>query len=140
MGTPVFVAAGCVVLAASFGATRFGFDVAQATQSSTVAQAGTQAPQPSAQDMMKMREQMMADMNAGNAKLDALVKDMNAASGEARVSALVAVVNELVQQRRAMHHHMEQMHHHMMGGRGIMMHQTLVDGAGRGTRWYVRLD
>ena len=123
MGTRVFVAAGCVVLAVSFGATRFGFAAGEARQPSTAAQTDAQPPQGNAQDMMKMHEQMMADMKAGNAKLDALVKDMNAATGEARVSAIVTVVNELVQQRRAMHHHMGQMHHHMMGGRGMMMHR-----------------
>jgi hypothetical protein len=34
-------------------------------------------------DMMKMHEQMMAEMKAGDAKLDALIKDMNAATGDA---------------------------------------------------------
>jgi hypothetical protein len=80
------------------------------------------------QDMMKMHEQMMAEMRAAQTKLDGLVSDMNAASGDARVTTLTAVVNELVRQQRAMHHHMGQMHHHMgqmhqhmMGGHGMMM-------------------
>ena len=123
MGTRVFVAAVCVVLALSFGATRFGFAAAEATQPSTAAQNDAQPPQGNAQDMMKMHEQMMAETKAGNAKLDALVKEMNAVTGEARVSTIVAVVNELVQQRKVMHHHMGQMPHHMMGGRGMMMHR-----------------
>jgi hypothetical protein len=63
---------------------------------------------------------MMADMKAGDAKLDALVKDMNAATGEARVTAIAAVVNELVHQHHAMHGRMGQMHQHMMGP-GMMM-------------------
>ncbi len=50
-----------------------------------------------------MHEQMMADMKAGDAKLDALVKDMNAATGDAKVDAIAAVVNELVRQQKAMH-------------------------------------
>jgi hypothetical protein len=73
------------------------------------------------QDMMKMHEQMMAEMKANDAKLDALVKDMNAATGDAKVNAMATVVNELVRQHRAMHGRMGQMHQHMMGmGRGMM--------------------
>jgi hypothetical protein len=50
--------------------------------------------------------------------------NMNAATGEARVTAIAAVVNELVQQHRAMHGRMGQMHEQMMiGGRGRMMRQ-----------------
>jgi hypothetical protein len=72
-------------------------------------------------DMMKMHEQMMAEMKAADSKLDALVKDMNAAKGEAKVDALAAVVTELVRQHKSMHDRMGQMHEQMMGGRGMMM-------------------
>ncbi len=72
-------------------------------------------------EMMKMHEQMMAEMKASDAKLDALVKDMNAAAGDAKVNAIAAVVNELARQSKAMHAHMGQMHQQMMGGRGTMM-------------------
>ena len=75
------------------------------------------------QDMMKMHEQMMAQMKAADAKLDALVKEMNAATGNAKVNATAAVVTELVLQNRSMHEHMGQMHHQMMGGRGMMMNK-----------------
>jgi hypothetical protein len=85
-----------------------------------------QASQPqqspsSMQDMMKMHEQMMADMKAADSKLDALVTEMNGASGEAKVNAVAAVVTELVRQQKLMHEHMGQMHQQMMGGRGMMM-------------------
>lgn len=83
-------------------------------------QGTTPQPQPGMADMMKMHEQMMAEMKAGDAKLDALVKDMNAAAGDAKVSATAAVVNELVRQQKAMHERMGQMHQQMMG-RGMMM-------------------
>lgn len=76
---------------------------------------------PTMQDMTKMHEQMMAQMQAGDARLDALVKDMNSAKGEAKVDAVAAVVSELVTQQKAMHGHMGQMHQMMMGGRGMMM-------------------
>jgi hypothetical protein len=75
----------------------------------------------SMQDMMKMHEQMMAEMKAGDAKLDALVKEMNAATGNTKVNAVAAVVNELVGQHKAMHEHMGHMHQEMMGGRGMMI-------------------
>jgi vancomycin resistance protein YoaR len=77
----------------------------------------------SMQDMMKMHEQMMAEMSAADAKLDALLKEMNAASGNAKVNAMAAVVTELVRQNRSMHEHMGQMHQQMMGGRGMMMNK-----------------
>jgi hypothetical protein len=38
------------------------------------ARQGTTQPQPGMADMMKMHEQMMAEMKAGDAKLDALVR------------------------------------------------------------------
>src|SRR4030095_9307483 len=78
------------------------------------------AQSQSMQDMMKMHEQMMAEMNAADGKLDALLKEMNAASGNAKVNAMAAVVTELVRQNRSMHEHMGQMHQQMMGGRGMM--------------------
>ena len=86
--------------------------------------AQTSQPQQSPsnmQDMMKMHEQMMADMKAADSKLDALVTEMNAAGGEAKVNAVAAVVTELVRQQKLMHEHMGQMHQQMMGGRGMMM-------------------
>jgi hypothetical protein len=76
---------------------------------------------PTMQDMTKMHEQMMAQMQAGDARLDALVKDMNAAKGDVKVDAVAAVVTELVTQHKAMHGHMGQMHQMMMGGRGMRM-------------------
>jgi hypothetical protein len=71
-------------------------------------------------DMMKMHEQMMAEMKAADARLDMLVKEMNAASGNAKVTAMAAVVTELVAQHKSMHERMGQMHQGMMG-RGMMM-------------------
>ena len=87
------------------------------------------SPQPRAQqaqnmpDMMKMHEQMMADMAAANAKLDALVKDMSAASGDAKVAAMAAVLTELVRQHASMHERMGQMHREMVAGPGRMMNR-----------------
>ena len=95
-------------------------DVAAQVPSAQASQPHAQSPS-NMQDMMKMHEQMMADMKAADSRLDALVKEMNAAGGEARVNAVAAVVTELVRQQKAMHEHMGQMHQQMMGGRGMMM-------------------
>lgn len=94
-------------------------DVAAQAPSPQGSQPREQAPS-NMQDMMKMHEQMMAEMKAADSKLDALVKDMNAATGEARVNAVAAVVTELVRQQKSMHERMGQMHQQMMGG-GMMM-------------------
>jgi hypothetical protein len=74
---------------------------------------GTQMGMPM-QDMMKMHEKMMADMKASQAKLDDLAKKMNSATGEAKVSAMAELLNELVRDHRMMGDHMGTMHQHMM--------------------------
>jgi hypothetical protein len=69
--------------------------------------------------MMMMHEQMMADMKAADARLDALVKDMNAATGNAKVDAIAAVLNELRQEQKAMDERMGKMCEDMTGGEKI---------------------
>jgi hypothetical protein len=59
--------------------------------------------------MMKMHQQMMADMRAADTRLDQLVGEMNAATGDAKVAALARVVTELVGQQKAMHARMSGM-------------------------------
>ena len=123
MGTRLFVAAALAIAVGAWGAPRSGFNVGEAAQNHT-AEHAAQAQQPNMPGMMKKHEQMMADMKAGDAKLDALVTEMNAAAGDARVDAVAAVVNELVRQHKTMRSHMGQMHQQMMGmGRGGMMRQ-----------------
>jgi hypothetical protein len=109
-----------LVVALGFGAaaTRLGV-TGGAEQQAPPAQG--MAGQPNMQAMMKMHEQMMAEMTAGDAKLDALVQAMSSATGAGKVDAVASVVSELVRQQKAMHTHMGQMHSQMMGGRGMMM-------------------
>ena len=83
-------------------------------------EAAAQQTQPGMQGMMKMHEQMMAEMKANRARLDTLTKEMNSASGNARVDAIAAVVTELVRQQSTMYERMGQMHEQMMSGRGMM--------------------
>ena len=122
MGTRLSVAAVCVVLALSFGVSPFGFtNVTEAMRQKPSVQQATPPQQRNSQDMMKMHEQMLAEMKAGEAKLDELARAMNTATGNAKVNAVAAVVNELVQQHKVMHSRMGQMHQHMMGTGGMMM-------------------
>lgn len=77
-----------------------------------------QAPptaQMSMQDMMKMHDTMMADMKAGQARLDDLEKKMNAVTGDAKVAAMAQLVSELVRQHRGMNERMGGMSQRMMG-------------------------
>lgn len=91
-------------------------EAAAAAPQAAPPQAGQAKPEMAG--MMKMQEQMMAEMKAGDARLDALVKDMNAATGPARMTAMSATLTELVRQHKAMHDHIG--HMQMMGGRGAM--------------------
>ncbi len=69
----------------------------------------------SCQQMMAMREGMMAKMKAADDRLDGLVAKMNAATESAKVDATAAVVTELVTQRRQMRDQMMSMESGMMG-------------------------
>jgi hypothetical protein len=116
---------GVIAVALVLGTTSFDSHVAVASQQAPAAQ-GLERPTRDMQGMMKMHEQMMAEMKANDAKLDALVKDMNGATDDARTTAVIAVVNELARQHNAMHDQMGEMHQHMMGmmgGRGMMTGQ-----------------
>jgi hypothetical protein len=116
-----FVASLVAVLSVSSGTARpDGTAPEQALQTPAV-QGAAQPPQSSMQEMMRMHEQMMAEMKTADARLDALVLDMNAAAGDAKVNAIASVVTELVRQHKGMHGRMGMMHKHMMEGRGGMM-------------------
>ena len=85
-------------------------------------QPGRPAPRDSARHatMMKDMQQHMRMMDSADARLDTLVQRMNRTTGNAKVTAMAQVINELVAQRRAMQAHMREMmqsHGHMMRGR-----------------------
>ena len=72
------------------------------------------------QGMMKQHmTQMMGEMKAADAKLDALVQAMHSAAGPQKTDAIAAVVSALVEQHRAMHSSMGMMMG-MMGEMGKM--------------------
>jgi hypothetical protein len=78
------------------------------------------SPRDSARASMKLNmQQHTRMMDSADARLDTLVRRMNGATGNAKISAMAQVINELVSQRRAMQAHMRQMmqsHGQMMGG------------------------
>jgi hypothetical protein len=116
-----FVVSLVAVLSVASGTARFDVTAAEPALQTPAAQGTVQESQSRMREMMKMHEQMMAEMEAADAKLDALVMAMNAAVGDAKVNAMASIVNELVRQHKAMHGRMGQMHQHMMEGRGMMM-------------------
>src|SRR5689334_18186663 len=87
-----------------------------------VASSQTTPPaQPRMADMMQRHQQMMAEMQASDTKLDELVRAMNAATGDAKITAMAQVITELARQHQAMHQRMgmmDQMTMGIMGGRG----------------------
>ena len=76
--------------------------------------------------MMAKHQGMKAEMASLDAKLDSLVVAMNAATGDKKVDATAAVINEMATQRKAMRDHMmsmrpQMMQHMMQHGRlGVM--------------------
>lgn len=74
---------------------------------------------------MSSRNQMsMVTMDSLNQRLDSLVGRMNRTSGNQKVQAMAAVINEMVAQRKVIQERM----HQMVGGREGMM-QMMADSA-----------
>jgi hypothetical protein len=61
------------------------------------------------QAMMARHSMMMMTMDSLDRRLDSLAKLMNKSRGDQKVSAMAAVINELVEQRRAVHRRMGEM-------------------------------
>jgi hypothetical protein len=83
------------------------------------------------ESMMNHHTEMMAKMEAMNARLDDLVKKMNAATGSKKTDAVAAVINELVAQRKQMQAQMmamqPEMMKHMMGHLRMGMMKGMED-------------
>ncbi len=73
--------------------------------------------------MMAHHKEMMAKMEAADARLDGLVKTMNAATGSKKTNAVAAVINELVAQRKQMRDDMMAMQPEMM--KHMMEHMAM---------------
>ncbi len=61
------------------------------------------ADQQKHREMMPVHEKMIQEQKAQDAEIDKLVAEMNAATGEKRIDAIVAVLNKLAEQRKTMH-------------------------------------
>jgi hypothetical protein len=73
--------------------------------------------------MMAHHKEMMARMEAMDARLDELVKKMNTTTGSKKTDAVAAVVNELVAQRKQMREQMMAMRPEMM--KHMMAHMRM---------------
>jgi hypothetical protein len=103
--------------------------------------ASAQQPVPQPRDSMRRQarmgdttEMMSGGMmrDAGEARLDSLVQAMNHATGNRKVPAMAAVINELVAERRAMHEHMRKMMGHGGGMAGPPREMTPDSGRPKG--------
>ena len=83
-------------------------------------------------EMMKKHEEMKQKMEAADARLTTLVEQMNAAKGSAKTDRMAAVINELVDQRRAMHEGMMTMQPMMMGHMMGHMQNGMMKGMKEG--------
>lgn len=65
-------------------------------------------------EMMEWHQKMMDKIKARDAELDKLIQEMNAASGDKKVDAMAAVLNKMMEERKAWHSEMEARHKKMM--------------------------
>jgi hypothetical protein len=65
---------------------------------------------------MGMSPDMAAKMAEADKRMDALAAKMNAASGDAKVEAMAALLNEIVARHKTMHETMHARHEAMCGG------------------------
>jgi len=85
-------------------------------------------PMPDCAAMMQQHSAMKAHMAEMNAKLDAMVADMNKAKGSAKVDKTAAVITELVAQRTMMQKDMMEMQPKMMEHMMLHMKRGMMMG------------
>ncbi len=94
--------------------------VAQPSDSNPTFTLSGGAGQPSngapSRSMMELMRQMQTEMQTTDGQLDALLAEMNGSTGEKKVEAIAALLNRMVQERKAMQHRMAEMHMQIMGG------------------------
>jgi hypothetical protein len=78
--------------------------------------------------MMQQHDAMQKHMAEMDAKLQALVDDMNKAKGSAKTEKMAAVINELVAQRAMMQKHMTEMMPMMMSHMAEHMKMGMMKG------------
>lgn len=80
------------------------------------------------QDMMQMHQKMQEQMKAKDAELARLVEEMKSATGDAKVDAIAAALEELIAQHRSRHQMM--MGHGSMPAMMMKMHQHMQSMGG----------
>ena len=91
--------------------------------------AGQECPMHGDPAAMRARHQAMMQQHVqAAARIQELQDQMHAASGEAKVAAIEALLDEMLAQHRAMHEAMMGMHH-PMGMDGDMKQEGMADGA-----------
>ncbi len=65
-------------------------------------------------EIMQWHQKMMEKFKAQNAELDKMVQEMNAASGDKKVEAIAAIINKVMEERKAWFAEMEARHNKMM--------------------------
>lgn len=112
------IAGGAILSVALLAPSARAWQVAAEEHDKHHPEAQTTAPKapPPAEPQAKSPAAM--NMMASNAKLDELVKKMNAARGEARVDAMAELLTALVQNHQTMHGNMSNMMRNMGGRRG----------------------
>ena len=89
--------------------------------------AGEECPmQPDHEAMKARHEAMMQQHEEAAARIQSLQDRMHEATGEAKVEAIAALLDEMLAQQRAMHEMMMGMHH-PMGMDGGMKHEGMED-------------
>lgn len=109
----------CLFAATGFTAEK-GYDATKKADKSA-------AMMEKCQEMGKKHEAMQQKMAERDARLQERVEAMNAATGEEKVDAIAAVINELIEQRQAMHDMMMKMGPDMMRHMMEHMHPDMTD-------------
>ena len=77
--------------------------IAVITAAAAVAQDAPRMDDKKHRELMPMHAKMMELQKAQDAEIDKLLAAMNSAKAEQRIDAAIAVINKLVEQRKAMH-------------------------------------
>ncbi|KIH77478.1 hypothetical protein SAMN05660860_01870 [Geoalkalibacter ferrihydriticus] len=121
MKTRVFLVLLCASLFATSGfAAEKGYDATKKADKSA-------AMMEKCKEMGEKHEAMQKKMAERDARLQERVEAMNAATGEEKVEAIAVVINELIEQRRAMHDMMTKMGPEMMRHMMEHMHPEITD-------------
>lgn len=89
--------------------------------------AGEECPRPDHESMMARHQAMMAMHEQTAARLQELQDRMHAATGEERIDAIVALLDEMLAGHRAMHEGMMEMHPMGMEHEGMKREGTEGD-------------